>query len=129
MLTPIIVAVRMKPYSLDGPRRVLMNSQQESEQSRKVRRGFGYLAIGALCVAAVGFIIGLVPVGVTGFLVFLLLPYAVMVVHLNATRALTLTEKKLWARELWLSHRSIVAVWAYLFAADLGERARGFARS
>ena len=100
-----------------------MNSQQESEQSRKVRRGFGYLAIGALCVAAVGFIIGLAPVGVTGFLVFLLLPYTVMVVHLNATRALTLTEEKLWARELWLSHRSIVAVWAYLFAADLGERA------
>ena len=65
-----------------------------------------------------GFIVGLAPLAVAGFLVSLMLPYGVMVDHLNVTRALTHEEKKLWCRELWWNHRSLVAVWAYLFAAD-----------
>jgi hypothetical protein len=103
------------------------NSQRESVRSLRLRRGCGYLALAALSVAAVGFIAGVPPVGLAGFLVFWVLPYAFMVVHLNATRALTHEEKKLWRRELWWNHRSVIAVWAYLFAPDLGERARGFA--
>src|SRR5213075_672609 len=87
-----------------------LNSQQESVRSFRFRRRCGYLALSALCIAAVGFIVGLPPVGVAGVLVSVMLPYAVLVVHLNVTRALAHEEKKLWRRELWWSHRSLVAV-------------------
>jgi hypothetical protein len=105
----------------------LSNPPRESDRSSGFRRSCGFLALSALGVAAAGLIVGLGSVALTGFLIFWTLPYAVMVGHLNLTSALTHEEKKLWRRELWWNHRSTVAVWAYLFARDLGERARGFA--
>ena len=101
---------------------------KESSFSCGVRRGAGFVALASLGVTVVSVLVGLETVAIGAFLVSWALPYAVMVGHLNVTWSLTTEEKTLWRGELWWSHRSIVAVWAYLFARNLGERARGFGR-
>jgi len=99
---------------------------RESLLSRRLRLAAGCLALGALGLAVVGLATGMHAFALVSFLASCVVPYGVMVGHLSVTQALTHEEKTLWRRELWSSPRSVIAVWAYLFASDLGERARGF---
>jgi uncharacterized membrane protein (GlpM family) len=105
---------------------VSSKSQPESALSRQARHLSGYAAIAALVLGLFGLLAGRESAIEAGLITFFALPYAAMILHLNVTAALTPAEKGVWRRELVWSHRSLVAVWAYLFARDLGDRARGF---
>jgi hypothetical protein len=111
-------------------------AQPESALSRQVRHLSGYGAIAALVLGLFGLLAGRESAIEVGLITFFALPYAAMIVHLNVTGALTLAEKGVWRRELVWSHRSLIAVWTYLFgsrpivairpAKESGERRREF---
>jgi hypothetical protein len=100
----------------------------ESTFSYGVRRGTGVIAVASLGVAAISALMGFVTMAVAAVLVSWLLPAVVMIGHLSLSGALTSDEKAVWHKELIWKHRALVAVWAYLFAPNLGERTRGFRR-
>lgn len=101
-------------------------AQPEGALSRQVRHFSGYGAIAALVLGLYGLLAGRESATEAGLITFFALPYAAMIVHLNVTGALAPAEKRVWRQELVWSHRSLIAVWAYLFARDLGDRTRGF---
>ena len=98
----------------------------ESVISRGLRRAAGTVSLLSLGVAVLGVLGGYGDFASFGFLVFVILPWATMITHLGLTRCLNKEEKALWRRELPWSHRSFIALWAYMFSTDLRERARGF---
>src|SRR5262245_1580773 len=95
---------------------------EESKLSYWIRRGAAILAIVAAPVMVIGFSLGSETVGTYALLVAWLLPYAVMIAHLNLTKVLSEDEKTIWREQLGSRVGSFIAVWAYLFAADLRER-------
>jgi hypothetical protein len=99
----------------------------ESRQSQSFRRACGVAALAGLHIGIAGLIAGAAPIALVGFFLFFLLPHAVMMAHLNLTSSMTPEEQASWRRELWWNHRRTIAAWAYLWARDLGARARGFA--
>ena len=98
----------------------------ESTLSYWVRRGAAIIALVAVPVMVAAILLGNETVGTYAFLVAWMLPYAVMISHLNLTKVLSRDEKTVWREQLWSRVGSFIAVWAYLFATDLGERGRGF---
>jgi hypothetical protein len=102
------------------------DAKHESGTSRRMRRAAGVVSLLGLGVAVVGGLAGYEELATFGFLVFVILPWATMITHLTFTRSMTKEEKAMWRRELPWSHRSFIALWAYMFSTDLKERARGF---
>lgn len=99
----------------------------ESNGSRKFRHLSGAIGIGGFVVALVAGLAGFAEVAGTALLVCLAVPWLAFIGHLNLTRSLGSEEKAVWRRQLWWSHRSMIALWAYLFAHDLRDRTKGFA--
>src|SRR5687768_6482725 len=104
----------------------MSTNSRESAFSYGIRRGTAFVAVASLGAGVVSALGGFEMVTVASCLVAWLLPFLVMIGHLSLSQALTSDEKALWRKELLWKHRALVAAWAYLFAADLGERARGF---
>jgi len=102
------------------------DAKPESGISRRMRRAAGMVSLLGLGVAIVGGLAGYGDLASFGFLVFVILPWATMITHLNFTSSMTKEEKAMWRRELPWSHRSFIALWAYMFSTDLKERGRGF---
>ena len=90
-----------------------------------VRRVSGVAGLVGLVVAIAAAILGFSALSGLAFLEYVIIPWLAFIVHLNATKCLTVTEKAVWRRELWWSHRSLIAVWSYLFADDLASRTKG----
>jgi hypothetical protein len=98
----------------------------ESVQSKRFRHVAGGLSLVALGVACLSAVMGFPEVFGVGLLAFLTVPWLAFIGHLSLTNVLNSEEKAVWRRELWWSHRSIIAIWAYLLASDLLERTKGF---
>ena len=98
----------------------------ESVQSRRFRYVAGVLSLVALGVACFSAVMGFAAGVAVGFLGFVTVPWLAFIGHLSFTSVLSSEEKAVWRRELWWSHRSIIAIWAYLLASDLPERTKGF---
>lgn len=101
--------------------------RNETAGSKRFRRLSAVTGLGGVMVAVVAAILGLGTITGVGLLVFGVVPMLAFVGHLNSTDCLSSEQKAIWRKELWWSHRSFLAVWAYLFARDLVERTRGFA--
>ena len=104
-----------------------VTSGVESGASKKVRHTVGVIGIAGLVLAVVAGALGYSLVAGIGLLVFLNVPWLTVIAHLAATSCLSGDEKRVWRAELWVSYRSIVALWSYLFASDLRARTKGFA--
>jgi hypothetical protein len=99
----------------------------ETPASRAGRYVAGVLGIVALGMALLAGSVGYWTLASWAFVVFLAVPWLTFLAHLAATRCLSADEKRVWRSELRVSHRAIVALWSYLFAADLRKRTAGFA--
>lgn len=100
----------------------------ESTPSYWVRRGAAMISLAAVPVTLVGIFLSKETIATIGFITAWLLPYAVMIAHLNLTKVLSQDEKTIWREQLESRIGSFIAVWAYLFAPNLNERGRGFRR-
>jgi hypothetical protein len=105
---------------------VATDIKPESAISRSARRAAGVVSLLGLGLAISGGLAGYRGLVGPGVVVFVVLPWATMIAHLALTGCMSKDEKAMWRRELPWSPRSFIALWAYLFANDLGERARGF---
>lgn len=105
-----------------------MTSQDiESAGSKAFRRGAGWLGLAGLFIAIFAGLWGSSRVATTGLITFLAVPWLTFIGHISFTRCLTPDEKRVWHAEMWVSYRSVVALWSYLFATNLKKRTAGFA--
>jgi hypothetical protein len=65
-----------------------------------------------------------VPYASLVFLSGFLVPVAFFIFHLNLTTELTVPEKAVWRRDLWIGWRAAAAMWSYLLASDLKRESK-----
>lgn len=102
------------------------NDLTESTLSYWIRRGAGWVSVAGAAIGVIGLLLGR-ELGWVPLVATLLLPPLVMIVHLAMTPVLSPDEKRVWRGQMVWSHEQFIAVWAYLFAANLNDRTRGFA--
>jgi hypothetical protein len=105
----------------------MRDRDMETSASRMVRLVAGGLGIAGLCVAVLAASVGYPTLASWAFVIFLAVPWLTFIAHLAATPCLSADEKRVWRSELRASHRAVVALWSYLFTADLRTRTEGFA--
>ena len=99
----------------------------ESRSSKAVRRAAGWLGLAGLVVAIIAGLFASERLAGVGLIAFLALPWLTFIGHLSLTQCLSPDDKRVWRNEMWTPYRSVVALWSYLFAADLKKRTQGFA--
>jgi hypothetical protein len=100
---------------------------EESTLSYWTRRGAGILGVTAFVFILASILLGR-EIGFVPVIVALLLPTATVIAHINLTTVLSPEEKRIWRGQMIWSTSQFIAVWAYLFAADLKDRTRGFTK-
>lgn len=96
----------------------------ESSRSRAFRRAAGTIGLLGLVVLLMAMLLSSARVAGLGFAGYAA-SWAAFLGHIGFTGALSSDEKRAWQREMWAGPRSLVALFAYLFASDLPVRTLG----
>ena len=96
-------------------------------RSVNLRRLVGWTGLVSLPLLVLSALTGREMLALIALFFGLCVPTLTMILHLNATRALSPADKAVWRRELWVGHRALVAVWTYLLSSDLAAATRGLA--
>lgn len=105
----------------------VLRMHSESRLSYWTRRGAGLVGLTAFVFVFASIFLGR-EIGWFPVIVALLLPQAVVLTHINFTSVLSPDEKRVWRRQMIWTPSQFTAVWAYLFAANLNDRTRGFSK-